>query len=340
MKYSRELLHNRHRLSHQQIDRWLGENRAGEFRQEKLMQLEQVRRFLDVTEKLRQHNVPFICMKGPLLSYRIYRDPTIRISHDIDLLIDLEHLKRAIKVLEKEGYQLSPGSIWSEKKFRQQLLSQATHHVSLWQKNRRHCVELHWTLTYKLSLTQQKLKEITRQNLTTIVLAGRSLTVLNPELELLYLIIHGARHGWSRLKWLTDIHDYPVHTVNTEKFCLLTEQLKAERLITQTNFFLKEQFNDGQKLPDPWKKRLPPRMIRFVRQSIDQPVIDNEFSSSKIIRNFQYTWFLFSGIRYKIQWLSGIFVRGGDLAEHDLPSKLAYYLYRPWSFIKRRILHV
>jgi hypothetical protein len=37
-----------HRLSHQQIDHWLGENRTKEFIPEKLKQLEAVKNFLFV----------------------------------------------------------------------------------------------------------------------------------------------------------------------------------------------------------------------------------------------------------------------------------------------------
>ena len=336
---SRELLHRRHRLSHQQIDRMLNENRSGEFVQEKLQQLERLRKFLELTDQLRQNEIPFTCIKGPLLSLRIYSDPTVRISHDIDLLIDMENLEHAMTVLKEQGYQLSAGAVWPKETFRRELLAGITHHISLWSSSLRHCVELHWTLTYKLPLTQQKIREITRQNLTTIALAGRSFTVLNPELELLYLIIHGARHGWSRLKWLTDIHAYPVQTVDAERFCRLAEQLQAERLVSQTNFLLNEYFGDSQKLPDPWQKRIPPRMIRYARQSIGQATISPECPLSDMIRNFRYTWFLFPGIRYKTQWFSGIFVRGGDLAEQDFSSKAAYYLYRPYGFIKRRILN-
>ena len=48
MKFSREILHNRHRLSHQQIDMWLGENRSKEFLQEKMRQLVKVKNFINL----------------------------------------------------------------------------------------------------------------------------------------------------------------------------------------------------------------------------------------------------------------------------------------------------
>ena len=51
----RETLNIRHRLSHQQIDSWLGENRSKEFFEEKLKHLKMVQHFIGVTDFLRKH---------------------------------------------------------------------------------------------------------------------------------------------------------------------------------------------------------------------------------------------------------------------------------------------
>ena len=58
MKFSREILHNRHRLSHQQIDMWLGENRSKEFLQEKMRQLVKVKNFINLGDLLHQNGIP------------------------------------------------------------------------------------------------------------------------------------------------------------------------------------------------------------------------------------------------------------------------------------------
>ena len=90
----RNYLRERHRLSHQQIDTLLGEDKSGEFINDKLKQFELVRHFLYITDKLRINNIPFISIKGPLLSLRLYGDPTVRISSDIDLLINKGQINR------------------------------------------------------------------------------------------------------------------------------------------------------------------------------------------------------------------------------------------------------
>jgi hypothetical protein len=79
MSYTREVLSKRHRLSHQQIDHWLGKI-AASFLQEKLNHLKMLRNFIAITDLLRQNEIPFISLKGPLLSQHIYNDPTVWFS--------------------------------------------------------------------------------------------------------------------------------------------------------------------------------------------------------------------------------------------------------------------
>jgi hypothetical protein len=56
------------------------------------------------------------------------------------------------------------------------------------------------------------------------------------ELELLFLLLHGSRHGWERLKWLVD-NDYPIDQLNIAILKKLVIEFKAERIIGQTNFY-------------------------------------------------------------------------------------------------------
>jgi hypothetical protein len=112
----RTYLHDRHRLSHQQIDRWLKEDSGKEFLPEKIMQLQTVSHFIGVTDLLREHGISFVPLKGPLLSYRIYQDAAVRFSHDLDILVDLENLETVVQILLENGYTFVDGVIWPEKK--------------------------------------------------------------------------------------------------------------------------------------------------------------------------------------------------------------------------------
>ena len=174
-------LHDRHLLSHQQIDKWLVENRGKEFLQEKLKQLDVVKTFLWITDLIRNEGIQFVSLKGPLLSYRIYKDPTVRISHDIDILVELVALERITNLLKENGYSFSEGYDWPQKKVQQELIINAYHHISFYNKEQGSCVEIHWVLMNNLPVSSSKMKNIVSENLTEMDFAGRKFTVLNKE---------------------------------------------------------------------------------------------------------------------------------------------------------------
>lgn len=337
MNYTREILHKRHRLSHQQIDRWLGENRSKEFFREKMRHLKLVQNFICVTDLLRQNEIPFCCLKGPLLSQRIYNDPAVRYSHDIDLLIELSDLEKIIEVFLSNGFHFIPGMFWPENKTQQELLIKNTHDISFINKENGLHVEMHWTLMHTLPISQKKLKKIVQKNQEEIIFAERKFNVLTKELELIYLMIHGARHRWERLKWLVDIQEYPFDKIDILKFTGLIKLFKAEKIIAQTNLLLFKFFN----------KKLPHTTLSKNSNTLTQialEAIENDFrvqkSNREIFQIYRNYWLMFPGFFHKYQIINSTIFRPEDILNHSLSYKISYYLYRPYSFIKRRILHV
>ncbi len=334
--HNRTLLHDRHRLSHQQIDSLLDETHTNQFLSEKLKQLEAVKNFLYITDLLTKNKVRYICLKGPLLSLRIYNDPTIRFSHDIDLLVDKKKINQVIFVLKSNGFQFSEGMFWPQKEKQQKIFTSAVHHLSFYNREFNLCVEIHWVLMHEVPANQKRIEEIIEKNSTQLDFAGRKFSVLSPEFELLYLLIHGARHGWNRLKWLMDIRDYPFSQIDRHIFRKLADQFQAWRIIGQTNILLDHFFNT--QMPFSRKKRIPKYLIRHAFNYIKDDKIQH-FETSEMFLHFMYLWYLFPSFFYKIKILSRTFFRLGDLKEIDSSFRLVYFLYRPYSFIKRRIFH-
>jgi uncharacterized membrane protein len=333
---NRQLLHDRHRLSHEQIDLLLEESFAGKYLQEKLSRMAFIKNYLEITDILRNAGISFICIKGPLLSYRIYGDASIRYSHDIDLLIEEDSIENIIKVMCDAHYEMTDVPFWPKEKHKQDIIRQNTHHLSFLNKELRFMVEFHWVLTVNLPVSPQEVNKLLSQNMDTISYAGRNFTVLSPEFELVYLLIHGSRHQWSRLKWLIDIKDYPVKNMDLIKFYYLINCFHAERILTQTNKLLFHYF--GQQLPVEGSKRIPDILFRYAITSIENPDINN-YSNQSIIQDYLYQNHLFKQLYYRWGIFKSAFSRPGDIALHDFPSRLLYYLYRPIGVFKRRIIH-
>ncbi len=330
----RTYLHERHRLSHQQIDFWLEENTRNEFLQEKLNLLEFVGYFLSVTDILRQNNISFIPIKGPLLSYRIYKDPAVRFSKDIDILIEMEMVETVVKILLNNGFCFENGVLWPKNITQQELIFEKSNHLCFYNIHNKYIVEIHWTLMQVLPVSQSKLKSMVAENLVEEDFAGRKFTCLNKEFELLFLLIHGAKHGWSRFKWLMDIKDYPMKDVSEAKFKELAVKFKAGRIIAQVNFLLHEYFNTN--FPFKGYHHFPPFLINLTHKSIASNISDKP-PIKDIIYNYLYLMLLFKGLYYKIEVLSGSLFRPVDIANVDSSLRIVYYLYRPVGFIKRRL---
>lgn len=334
----RTYLHERHRLNHQQIDRWLGENRSKEFMQEKMQRIKIVKHFISITDQLRENHIDLVCLKGPMLSYRIYGDASVRISHDIDILIQMVDLIPAIHLMKKENYVMPKEIDWPTDKVRQDLMIKSGKHISLSNKELGLSVELHWTIVPSLPLTSDKIQYLLKNNLTTMTFAGREFSVMNKEFELLFLTMHGSRHEWNRLKWLMDVNDYPLDDFDQNRFIELVHLFKAERIIGQTYYFLKKYFN--RQTPLPGGVAPPVYIIRHAQKTIEGSLNPTSSTLMDIPCVFRYKILLFHDLSYKFKVISEVSMTQTDVTTVKFSHKLTYYLYRPFSFIKRRILHV
>lgn len=301
MKFSREILNSRHRLSHQQIDAWLGEKRSKEFLQEKLKQLNKVKNFIRLNDLLNENQIPYVNLKGILLSNRIYNDPTVRLTNDIDILIEEEHIDSVIKVLFENNFEFSHGTIWPQKKSCKKQILSHFHHLTFFNKKSNTSLEVHWKLLSRSPISVCNLKNVVKNNITEVDFAGRKCVVLNKELELLFLMIHGSNHRWERLKWIVDINEYPITEVDFLVFESLVKQFKAERILDQTNFFLKKFFQN--QLPCSGNTKLPKSFLEFPIKYINDEMRFS-FSLREYLYRYHYGMQMFPGLRFKFEVLS------------------------------------
>jgi hypothetical protein len=152
-------------------------------------------------QMLRSDGIDPILLKGPGLSLRAFGELGLRTYRDLDLLIGEEEVARAAALLSSAGYELL------EPRAENVLETPdwcRDHKDALF----RHpesglIVELHWRLFDNRSLMPDRA-------LPAPVMLGvpplETVLVLPPEAELPYLCIHGALHGWSRLRWLADVN--------------------------------------------------------------------------------------------------------------------------------------
>jgi hypothetical protein len=140
--------------------------------------------------------VPSVVLKGPMLGERLYPDPSIRLSADLDVLVAPRDLHRATAALAEIGYQPV-----SESKAR--FLRKYHYHTVL----SRSCppvLELHFNLSNGFGTVIPAEGFLARADIYRTGY-GAAARILSPEDEMLYLSVHAAGHRFLRLSWLCDI---------------------------------------------------------------------------------------------------------------------------------------
>jgi len=332
----REYLIKRHRLSHRQIDNLLGETKSKEFIHTSMQSLEFIKHFIELIDLLKQHNISYINFKGPLLSQLIYGDPTVRFSHDIDILVDKNNMDAINQVLLGAGYSNTDNAKWPDNKDQIKILIDSIHHLGYRHNQHGLMVEIHWTLSITLPVRLPVLQKVISINKKEEIICGRKIMTFSPEFNLLYLIIHGSKHGWQRLKWLVDIKDYPYDKIDRQKFEELIKLFNAQRIVSQTYVILRYYFNYDQPLL--FKTKVPNRILKSVYYFIDNPIKEYQGLTYNI-SFLLYKLLLFNNLYYKFSVLIEIMTSSHDAFKIKSSHKIVYLLYRPYSYIKRRVFH-
>lgn len=156
---------------------------------------------LQVLDAFQNAGITALPFKGIVLAASAYRDMTMRVAGDIDLLIRYDDLKRATGILIERGYELKTrtlddGSPEAETYFEYHFERPIDGMI----------LELRW----RLELTQPRYSynlglDWVWSRRRTIQLAGAAVPNLDPESCLLVLCMHGSKHAWSRWMWVCDV---------------------------------------------------------------------------------------------------------------------------------------
>ncbi len=154
----------------------------------------QLFRILDL---LRQSAIDALVVKGPVLALRAYGDPAARRYVDLDLLLRHSNVQNAAEILIAAGYEsrvpaeaIRAGRVPGEYLFRRPGTSVV--------------FELHTERTFRYYPRPIPIEKYF-QHKTTLPLDGHAVSVLSAEDEFVLICIHGGKHFWERLMWISDV---------------------------------------------------------------------------------------------------------------------------------------
>jgi hypothetical protein len=153
---------------------------------------------LRIHRLFKEHNIPVASFKGPLLAQLAYGEMSLRQAGDIDLLIARDDFAQARLLLESLGYEMTPRLTPA------QLASHLANHceIQFMRDDWLTVVDLHWDLAPRSFVFGLKADEV-MSRLQSVSLACTTVETFGAEDLLLYQAMHGAKHLWRRLEWIS-----------------------------------------------------------------------------------------------------------------------------------------
>lgn len=176
-------------------------------------------------------------IKGIVLNALLYQSLTARPCKDIDVWVDPEIIPEAVLLLEQLGYEKTD-PIYTLQGFQKQYFMRHRHDIKLFHKEKKVEVELHFSLAH-VGLTIIPTEPSTQ----SVTLFNTRLKTLDNDYNLLYLMIHGAIHAWTRLRWLNDIKLYIKSGLcDLKNVRFLAESMECVSIVEQSLLLVQNNF--------------------------------------------------------------------------------------------------
>jgi hypothetical protein len=175
--------------------------------------------------------IPTIPLKGVTLAESLYGDPTLRVCADLDILVPRQAVAQAIGLLLTAGYE----SEFGERRFADPCSRGGIEYALVrWERGFLSLLEPHWGLLVGPRVDKAALEDLWAESHPQTFF-GVPAYALSPEWEILFLVVHAARHSWQGLKWLVDIHEVCSRGgINWEKLGAKAKRLGWEDMLWLT----------------------------------------------------------------------------------------------------------
>lgn len=162
-------------------------------------------RSLALLRKLSDHfaraGIEWVLLKGAAVAEAAYDRPALREMIDIDLMVDARLIDLAERIILDEGFvRIHPRfALDAAKRVNFTRLHSA---FSYFRRADGAQLDLHWRTSQNPYFVPQ-IDAHWREWSGNTAVSG--FPTLRPDVHLAYVLAHGAKHGWVRLKWLADV---------------------------------------------------------------------------------------------------------------------------------------
>lgn len=294
----------------------------------------------ELNQVLQSNGMSALFLKGPLLAKDLYEDLSSRTCGDLDVLIPFRDLQAVDNLLVQLGYKKDEyiKTLLGDWKWRH-------HHFTYFHKEKGTKVEIHWRLNPAPS--KEPMFEDLWKRKRQFVLKDKPIHYLGEEDLFLFLVTHGARHGWSRLRWLMDIHKILDKELDWEGIKKNLHSFQSAKLAGQSLILSNSLFNTEipNEVKDLTSKRQSIQLAQDAVFYLERMVsLHNEPVPIEISKFHARHLFSLMSIQQKVLHLLSIlhpFYTDAEIL--PLPKKLhfLYFPLRPFLLLwKRKSKHV
>lgn len=287
-----------------------------------------------VRDVLREAGVRGVFLKGTALAALAYGQIGIKASWDVDVLVPEEDFARADAALEAAGLgRIEPARDFDERR------------LAVWLKLTKEAiyvggaantaVELHW----RLADNPRQLPGLTAHApIREVDIGGQTLPTFGDEDLFAYLCVHGAHHGWARLKWLADVAAF-LATRDIEALYAACTKRRADRCAGQALLLCERLF--GLPLPGRLASALhaDPALRRLEKLALNIVLEDRQLGPSTLHKASASHFLLGRGVAHLLSELKVKWTGRQDRLDIPLPPHLdfLYSIIRVPMWLWRRL---
>ncbi len=280
-----------------------------------------------LNDNLKKEGIPVIWVKGPALAQRLFGDPVIRSSSDLDLLVLEKDFAAADTFFCNHGFE--PSVEW--KKFPASFFRKwmkITKHIRYVHPLRKITLELHWELSTPSRLFNFSLEKLFA-NRSIIQIQQHEIPVLPDFENFIQLVIHGSSHEWAALCWLMDIS---VLTNGNEK------EWKEKLEVYKKENNLSDRISDGLLLVSSMILNKEVLLNKHQQQMVLKwkgPNFRSSPGSFDKLFHYLYIAGFSRKLNFKMECIKNAWLSQDEVALLPLPGKLFFlhYFIRPFLFI-------
>lgn len=289
-----------------------------------------------VSKLFSDNQIKLLFLKGPILGHQLYGDISLRTSGDLDVLIPIDELEKAEQLLLEQGYKKDDyfQTVLNDWKWRH-------HHITYIHPGKLIKLEIHWRM-HPGPGKEPNFDELWERKSKSRFTSFPTYT-LNKEDLFLYLVSHGARHGWSRLRWLLDIHQLINQGTNCHEIRKLLKRfhlvhIGGQSVILSSNLLNTNISSEMDALRTKRTEKLAEQSLFYLENIVN---LHTDPVPQEVSKYHKHHLFSLMSARQKFFFImSFLYPYPEDAATLPLPTQL-HFLYFPlrpflWAWRKTR----